>query len=72
VYSSLISTIISLMSKCILFIDGENTLYKVEEILKEGVIDKAAVDLASLNLNKLFRLEEKNFGDKIIELLGSF
>jgi len=60
------------MSKCILFIDGENTLYKVEEILKEGVIDKAAVDLASLNLNKLFRLEEKNFGDKIIELLGSF
>ena len=48
------------MSKCILFIDGENLFHKVEEILKEG-IDKAAVDLASLDLNKLFREALKGF-----------
>jgi len=49
------------MSKCILFIDGENLFHKVEEILKEEGIDKAAVDLASLDLNKLFREALKGF-----------
>jgi hypothetical protein len=61
VYSPPIFAIIFLMSKCILFIDGENLFHKVEEILKEEGIDKAAVDLASLDLNKLFREALKGF-----------
>lgn len=43
------------MSKCILFIDGENFLHKVEEVLKEKRIDKRKTDLAFIDLNKLFQ-----------------
>ena len=49
------------MSKCILFIDGENFLHKVEEVLKEEGINKATVDLASIDLNKLFKGPLKSF-----------
>jgi len=35
------------MSKCILFIDGENFNHKVAEVLKEEGVDKTKVDLAS-------------------------
>lgn len=49
------------MSKCLLFIDGENFLHKVEEVLKQEGIDKTAVDLASINLDKLFKEALKSF-----------
>jgi len=49
------------MSKCILFIDGENFLHKVEEVLKEKGIDKRKADLASIDLNKLFQDPLKGF-----------
>jgi len=49
------------MSKSILFIDGENFLHKVEEVLKEEGIDKYSVDLGSIDLNKLFKEPLKNF-----------
>lgn len=49
------------MLKCILLIDGENLLHKVEEVLKEEDIDKVSVDLASIDLNKLFGEALKNF-----------
>lgn len=42
------------MSKCILFIDGENFLHKVEAVLKEEGIDKNKTDLSLIDLNKLF------------------
>ncbi|HET7713335.1 MAG TPA: NYN domain-containing protein, partial [Patescibacteria group bacterium] len=40
------------MSKCILFIDGENFLHKIEEILKQESKDKA--DLTLIDTGKLF------------------
>ncbi|MFZ5365866.1 MAG: NYN domain-containing protein [Patescibacteria group bacterium] len=49
------------MSKCILFIDGENFLHKMEEVFEEKGIDKATVNLASIDLNKLFREALKSF-----------
>lgn len=49
------------MSKCILFIDGENFLHKVEEVLKEEGLDKSKVDLALIDLNKLFADPLKGF-----------
>lgn len=49
------------MSKCILFIDGENLFHKIEEVLKEEGVDKATVDLVSIDLNKLFREALKSF-----------
>lgn len=36
------------MPKSILFIDGENFLHKVEDVLKEEGIDKDKMDLASI------------------------
>ncbi len=42
------------MSKCVLFIDGENFLHKVEAVLKKEGIDKNKTDLALIDLNKLF------------------
>jgi len=42
------------MSACILFIDGENFLHKLEDVLKEEGINRSKVDLASIDLNKLF------------------
>lgn len=49
------------MSKCILFIDGENFLYKVEDVLKEEGIDRTKVDLALIDLDKLTREALKGF-----------
>lgn len=49
------------MSKCILFIDGENFLHKVEEILKKEKVNKTKVDLTSIDLNKLLKEPLKGF-----------
>lgn len=49
------------MAKCVLFIDGENFLYKVEDVLKSEGIDKAKVDLALIDLVKLFTEALKGF-----------
>ena len=43
------------MPKCILVIDGENLLHKVKEVLSKEDIKKAKIDLASINLNQLFK-----------------
>jgi len=49
------------MSKTILFIDGENFIYKVEEALKEEGIGKHKIDLASVNFNEIFKEPLKGF-----------
>ena len=49
------------MSKTVLFIDGENFFYKVEQVLKEEGIDKDKIDLTSIDLNKLFKESLKGF-----------
>lgn len=49
------------MPKCILFIDGENFLHKIKEILKEEEIDKNKTDLALIDLNKLLQDPLKGF-----------
>ncbi len=43
------------MSKIILFIDGENFINKVEEVLRNKRIDKSKIDLASIDINKLLK-----------------
>jgi hypothetical protein len=43
------------MSKCILFIDGENFLHKVEEVFKAEGINKSKAELAPIDLNELFK-----------------
>lgn len=50
-----------LMSKAILFIDGENFTYKIEQVLKGRKIDKSTVDLSLLDLNQLFKEPLKEF-----------
>jgi uncharacterized LabA/DUF88 family protein len=42
------------MSKTFLFVDGENFLHKVEEVLEARKIDKKKLDLAQINLKELF------------------
>lgn len=49
------------MLKSILFIDGENFLHKVEEVLKEEGITKSSLDLALIDLGKLFKEPLKGF-----------
>ena len=49
------------MPNTILFIDGENFIFKVEQALKEQGISRHKVDLASINLDKLFRQSLKGF-----------
>lgn len=49
------------MSKTILFIDGENFIYKIEQVLREQGIDKHKIDLASINLSELFKESLKGF-----------
>lgn len=49
------------MSKTILFIDGENFIYKIEQALKEQGINRHKIDLASINLNELFKESLKGF-----------
>lgn len=41
------------MSKCILFIDGENFLHKIEEVFRKEGIDKKKTELVEIDLNKL-------------------
>lgn len=55
------------MSKTILFIDGENFINKVEEVLKNEGIDKYKTDITSIDLGKLFKesLKGFNFSRKI-------
>lgn len=49
------------MSKCILFIDGENFLNKVEEVLKKEGVDKSKTDLTRIKIDKLFKEPLKGF-----------
>lgn len=49
------------MAKSVLFIDGENFLHKVEEVLKEEGIAKDTLDLALIDLDKLFKEPLKAF-----------
>lgn len=49
------------MSVCILFIDGENFLHKVKDIIREKKIDENKVDLALIDLDKLFGEALKGF-----------
>lgn len=49
------------MPKTILFIDGENFIYKVEQALKEQGINKHKIDLALINLSELFKESLKSF-----------
>ena len=49
------------MPKCVLFIDGENFLHKVEEVFKQEGLNKSKSDLALINLNKLFEEALKGF-----------
>lgn len=49
------------MSACILFIDGENFLHKIKEIIKEKKIDENKVDLSLIDFDKLFREALKGF-----------
>ncbi|MBI3290456.1 NYN domain-containing protein [Candidatus Microgenomates bacterium] len=49
------------MPKYILFIDGENFIHKVEDVLREEGIDRIKVDLALIDLNKLFKEALKSF-----------
>lgn len=49
------------MAHCILFVDGENFLHKVREILKTESVDRTKIDLAKIDLNKLFSTPLKGF-----------
>lgn len=42
------------MSQTALFIDGENFINKIEEVLKNNKIKKNQINIASLDFNKLF------------------
>jgi uncharacterized LabA/DUF88 family protein len=41
------------MNDCILFVDGENFLHKIREVIKNQAIDKGRVNLAKIDLNQL-------------------
>ncbi len=49
------------MPKVILFIDGENFLHKIGNVLRDEDIDKNKVDLALIDLNNLFREALRGF-----------
>lgn len=49
------------MSKCVLFIDGENFIHKVEDVLKAEGLNKKDFNLALIDLNKLFKESLKGF-----------
>ena len=49
------------MSNSVLFIDGENFLHKIVEVLKQEGIPKNKASLAFINLNKLFKEPLKGF-----------
>lgn len=49
------------MSRTLLFIDGENFIYKIEEVLNSKNIKKKDVDIASIDFNTLFSNALKDF-----------
>lgn len=49
------------MSQCVLFIDGENFLHKIEEVFKQEKIEKSRTDLSLIDLTKLFKEPLKGF-----------
>lgn len=49
------------MFKCVLFIDGENFLHKVEDVLREEGLNKNDFNLALVDLNRLFKEPLKGF-----------
>lgn len=49
------------MTKCVLFIDGENFLHKIREVLKESGLDKNKYNLAHINFNSLLNLPLKGY-----------
>lgn len=51
------------MPNCVLFVDGENFLHKIREVLDEEGVDKNKYDLAKINILKL--LSEPLKGYKI-------
>ncbi len=55
------------MPKIILFIDGENFINKVEEVLRNEGIDKSKIDIPSIDINKLLNeaLKGLNISRKI-------
>lgn len=55
------------MSKCVLFIDGENFLHKIEEVLDKESKDKQTKDITNINFNNLFKspLQGLNLSRKI-------
>ncbi len=48
------------MCNCILFIDGENFLHKIREVIKNKAVDKNGFNLAQINLNQLLANPLKN------------
>lgn len=49
------------MAKVVLFIDGENFLHKVRDVIKEEDIEKNKFDLALIDLNELLKLPLRGF-----------
>lgn len=49
------------MKHCILFVDGENFMHKIRQVLKESGLDKDKVDLAHIDLNKLLDAPLKGY-----------
>lgn len=49
------------MSQTLLFIDGENFIYKIEEVLKSKNIKKKEIDIATIDFNALFNNTLKDF-----------
>lgn len=49
------------MNQNILFVDGENFLHKVEDVLKEEKVDLRKVDLGKIDLNSLIKTSLKSF-----------
>ena len=49
------------MPNCILFIDGENFLHKIREVLKQEEINKDKTDFSRIDLDKLFKEPLKGF-----------
>ncbi len=49
------------MNDTILLIDGENFIYKLEDVLRERKIDKNKIDLATVDFNGLFEAPLKDF-----------
>ncbi|OGD82797.1 hypothetical protein A3A54_02070 [Candidatus Curtissbacteria bacterium RIFCSPLOWO2_01_FULL_39_62] len=52
------------MGNCILFIDGENFLYKIKDVLKQENLPQSKTSLAEIDLGKLFKEPLKGFDIK--------